>query len=52
MSNQVELSTSQLGRALLTFKGKPFSLDGYRPFEEVYDMDPPTMVVKCSRQVG
>jgi len=49
---KVEVSTSELGRALLSFKGKPFSLEGYRPFREVYDMDPPMMTVKCSRQVG
>lgn len=52
MAKEVKLTTSELGRAILNFKGKPFSLDGYRPFKEVYDSDPPMMTVMCSRQVG
>ena len=48
----LQLSTVQLGQALLQFKGSAFSLNGYRPFEEVYNMDPSSMVVKCSRQVN
>lgn len=49
---QLNLTTEELGKALLVFKGKPFSLDGYRPFREIYDMDTPMTTVKCSRQVG
>lgn len=52
IKKKVELTTVQLGQALLTFKGQPFSLEGYRPFEEIYNCDPPNMTVKCSRQVG
>jgi hypothetical protein len=47
-----QLTTSQAAQALLTFKGKKFSLDGYRPFREIYDIDSPSMTVMCSRQVG
>ena len=46
------LSTSQLAGALLTFKGKPLSLDGYKPFQAIYDVDAPMMTMRCSRQVG
>lgn len=51
-ANLLELTTSQLASALLTFKGNKFSLNGYRPFREVYDLDASSMVFKCSRQVG
>lgn len=46
------LTTSEVARALLYFKGKKFSLDGYKPLEAIYDADPPMMTVKCSRQIG
>lgn len=49
---KVELTTSQLASSLLSMKGKKFSLEGYEPFKEIYDCDPPSMTVKCSRQVG
>ena len=52
MVKKVEITTSELGRALLTFKGRPFSLEGYRPFREIYDLDMPMMTFQCSRQVG
>lgn len=49
---EYKLTTHELGRALLSFKGNAFSLKGYRPFQEVYDIDPPMLTCKCSRQVG
>lgn len=47
-----KLSTSQLAKALLNFKGKPLSLEGYAPFKAIYDVDAPMMTMRCSRQVG
>ena len=47
-----KLSTSQLAKALLKFKGKPLSLEGYAPFKAIYDIDAPMMTMRCSRQVG
>lgn len=52
IDKKVDLTTTQLASAILSFKGKAFSLNGYRPFQEVYDLDPPEMTLKCSRQVG
>lgn len=52
MSNRIKVTTSELGRALLLLKGKPLSLDEYLPFKEIYDCDPPLLVVKCGRQIG
>ena len=48
----VNLTTSQLSSAVLTFKGKPLGLDGYEPFRAIYDIDAPMMTMRCSRQVG
>lgn len=54
--NLLNLTVEDLGRALLRFKGKPFSLDGYRPFREIYNLSSNENVrsttTKCSRQVG
>ena len=47
-----KLSTGEVARALLSFKGKKFSLNGYKPLEMIYDIDPPYLTVKCCRQVG
>jgi hypothetical protein len=46
------LSTSEVARAILSFKGKQFSLKGYKPLEMIYDVDPPMLTVKSSRQIG
>ena len=48
----LKLTTEELGKALLQFKGKKFSLNGYLPFKEIYNLDPPMMTVRCSRQIG
>ena len=45
-------TTSEVGRALLQFKGVPLSLKGYAPFKEVYDTNAPMATIRCSRQVG
>lgn len=47
-----KLSTSEVARSLLSFKGKKFSLKGYKPLETIYDVDPSSLSVKCCRQVG
>lgn len=52
MTQIIQLTTSQIASAILTFKGKKFGLDGYLPFQKLYDVDPPSIVAKCSRQVG
>ena len=55
MSDQntvAKLTTSEVARSILQFKGKKFSLDGYTPLKEIYDLDPPLMTVKCCRQIG
>ena len=51
-SRILTLTTSEVTRALLHFKGKKFSLEGYKPLEAIYDADPPMMTVKCCRQIG
>jgi len=48
----VSLTTSEVARSILNFKGKNFSLKGYKPLEAIYDADPPMMSVKCCRQIG
>lgn len=46
------ISISELGGALLQFKGVPLSLKGYAPFQAIYNTDAPVVTVRCSRQVG
>lgn len=46
------LTASQFANAVLLFKNNRLSLDGYRPFKEVYDTDPQTLVLKAGRQIG
>lgn len=48
----IALTTTEVARAILSFKGKKFSLEGYKPLEAIYDADPAMMTVKCCRQVG
>lgn len=48
----VKLTTSEVARAILSFKGKQFSLEGYTPLKAIYDLDPPMSTVKCCRQIG
>lgn len=48
----VALKTSELARSVLQFKGKKFSLKGYKPLEVVYDTDPSSLVLKCCRKFG
>lgn len=50
--NLLTLTTSQIARSLLDFKGKPFSLKGYKPLEVIYDSDASRITVKCCRQIG
>ena len=50
-NNAVNLTTSEIARAILQFKGKKFSLNGYTPLKEIYDLDPPMLTLKCCRQI-
>jgi len=48
----IKATTSQLAEAILRLKGNPLSLAEYKPFEMVYDADPPIMTACCGRQIG
>ena len=48
----VHLKKSQLARAILQLKGKPLDLEGYKPFEMIYDTSPPESLIKAGRQIG
>lgn len=49
---KVNATTSQLAMAMLDLKGKPLTFDKYKPFQMVYDVDPPMIVGKAGRQIG
>lgn len=51
-SKIITLTSSEVARSILSFKGKKFSLNGYEPLKSIYDADPPMMTVKCCRQIG
>jgi hypothetical protein len=46
------IKKSELARAILTLKGKPLDLENYKPFELIYDVSPPELVIKAGRQIG
>lgn len=48
----IRLTTSEVARSILSFKGKQFSLNGYTPLKEIYDLDPPMVTAMCCRQIG
>ena len=48
----INLTTSEVARSVLSFKGQKFSLKGYKPLEMIYDVDPPMLTGKCCRQIG
>lgn len=48
----MQATSSQLAQALLLLKGQPLSLEKYKPFEYVYDCDPPVLTACCGRQIG
>lgn len=50
--SKVKATTSQLATALLQLKGKPLEFSKYKPFELIYDVDPPIIVGKAGRQIG
>jgi hypothetical protein len=52
LPNIVSLTSSQVAQSVLSFKGKKFSLKGYKPLETIYEVDPPMLTVKCCRQIG
>jgi hypothetical protein len=47
-----KVKKSQMAKALLQLKGKPLDLEGYKPFEMVYDVSPSSAVLKSGRQIG
>lgn len=49
---KIDATTSQLASALLELKGKPLSFERYKPFQMVYDVDPPMIIGKAGRQIG
>lgn len=50
--NLLKVRPSELAKAILLLKGKPLDLEGYKPFELVYDSYPPQMMIKAGRQIG
>lgn len=50
--NTHEVTTSDFIRGVIPVKGRPIDLEGYKPFKTIYDVNPPSMVIKSSRQVG
>lgn len=48
----LHLKKSQLARAVLQLKGQPLNLEEYKPFEMIYDISPPEMLIKAGRQIG
>jgi hypothetical protein len=50
--NTTEITTSQFIQGVIPVKGRPIDLNGYLPFKTIYDINPPSMVIKSSRQVG
>lgn len=48
----VNASAAQLAQAVLSLKGKPLSLEQHKPFEMVYNVDPPMVIGKAGRQIG
>lgn len=50
--SQLKVKPSELAKAVLLLKGKPLDLDGYKPFELVYDSYPSQMMIKAGRQIG
>lgn len=48
----ISLYPSQFAKAVLLLKGKPLNLEEYKPFELVYNINPPDMVIKAGRQIG
>ena len=51
-SDIIHLKSSDLIKAILPIKGKPIDLEGYKPFELLYNINPPSLCVSSSRQVG
>lgn len=49
---KVNATTSELATALLELKGKPLAFKKYKPFKEIYDIDPPMLIGKAGRQIG
>lgn len=52
MKQTLNITASDFAKGILMLRGKPLSLEDYIPFKEVYDMDPPMMIIKAGRQIG
>ena len=51
-NQKTAVAPSDLARALLQVKGKPLDMEGFKPFKTVYDVSPPSLVLKSGRQIG
>src|ERR1017187_5307905 len=51
-STEIALTTEELSKVLLQFKGRPLVLDDYIPFKEIYNLEPQQMTTKVARQSG
>ena len=47
-----KLTRAQLAQAVLQFKGKPYRLNGYEPFIDIYNNPSPLVVIQAGRQVS
>lgn len=43
---------SKLATAILELKGKPLNLEDYKPFEMIYNINPPELCCMAGRQIG
>ena len=51
-SKILSMYPSEFAKAVLLLKGKPLDLEEYKPFELVYNISPPELVIKAGRQIG
>jgi len=52
LSSLIKLKPSEIARALLQVRGKPLNMKDYLPMELIYDIAPPQLVLRASRQIG
>jgi hypothetical protein len=48
----IKLRPSDFAKSVLQLKGQPLDLEEYKPFELIYNIAPPELVIKAGRQVG
>lgn len=47
-----KIKPADFATAILQLRGRPLSFEGYEPFIDIYNLYPPTLVLKSGRQVG